>query len=72
MDMLSTWDQSRLAQAYGLGQQQVSADATLVRTARGPRDDLFQELRRRHRWSAETTYRYLRTMLGALRHQLPS
>jgi hypothetical protein len=70
--MLSEWDRAVLAQAYGLGQRQVSEDATLVRTSRGPLDELFSELRRRHGWSAGEAYGYLRTMHRSLRGQLPS
>jgi len=61
-----------MAQAYGLSQDQVAADAILVQTARGPRDDLFSALRERHAWSAGITFRYLRMLRGALRNQLPT
>jgi hypothetical protein len=69
---LSRWDCSVLAQGYGLGTPQVSADARLVSGWSGPLDDLLADLRVRHSWSAAAAYRYLRSVRRALLGQLPS
>lgn len=58
-----------LAQAYGLGQREVLADAVLIVQWTGPADELLAALRERHAWSTLTTYRYLRTLRRALAHQ---
>ena len=69
--MLNNWDQTLLAHAYGLPEQDVVSDATLVSQWRGPADDLLAVLRERHAWDAATAYRYLRTLRRALLGQLP-
>lgn len=69
---LSRWDCSVLAQGQGLDASDVSADARLVSTWRGPLDDLLADLRLRHSWSAAAAYRYLRSVRRALLGQLPS
>ena len=66
--MLSNWDAGVLAHAFGLDRRQVNVDARLLTTSRrAPLDDVIAELRERHGWSAATAYRYLRTLVTALR-----
>ncbi len=55
-----------LAQAYGLGEREVAADAALVAHWCGPTDDLLAALRERRGWAAAAAYRYLRTLRRAL------
>lgn len=64
--MLTSWDRGVVAQAYGLGEREVTADAALVAQWRGPTDDLLAALRERHGWAAAAAYRYLRTLRRAL------
>jgi hypothetical protein len=70
--MLNHWDRSVLAQAYGLGDKAVVADAMLVVRWRGPLDDLLAQLRERHSWTAVVAYRYLRAVHQSLRGSRPS
>lgn len=58
--MLSRWDQGVLAQAYGLAQHEVTADAAMIAHWRAPMDDLLAVVRERHDFSAAAAYRYLR------------
>jgi hypothetical protein len=69
--VLNRWDQGVLAQAFGLGPRQVRVDASEIARWRGPADELLAVLRDRHDWAAVTAYRYLRTVLRALRGQQP-
>ena len=69
--MLSSWDQARLAQAFGLGQREVAADVLIVAQWRAPADDLLAFLEQKHRWSAASAYRYVHTVKRALLGQLP-
>jgi len=64
--VLTSWDRGVVAQAYGLGEREVTADTALVVQWRGPTDDLLAALRERHGWAAAAAYRYLRTLRRAL------
>jgi hypothetical protein len=69
--VLSSWDQTRLSQAFGVDPRAVASDALIVTQWHAPADDLMSFLEQKHRWTAATAYRYVRTLRSAELRQLP-